>query len=37
MEHLKVIEATEKVHLWLELVFLYIKYNEFVSDSYAYP
>lgn len=34
MEHLKVIEATEKVHLWLELVFLY---DEFVSDSHAYP
>lgn len=41
MEHLKlfvsrinipkVIKATEKAHLWPELVFLYIKYDEFVS------
>jgi hypothetical protein len=41
MEHLKlfvsrinipkVIRATEKAHLWPELVFLYIKYDEFVS------
>jgi hypothetical protein len=40
MEHLKlfvarinipkVIKATEKAHLWPELVFLYIKYDEFV-------
>jgi hypothetical protein len=39
MEHLKlfiarinipkVIKATEKAHLWPELVFLYIKYDEF--------
>lgn len=27
----KVIKATEKAHLWPELVFLYIKYDEFVS------
>ncbi len=41
MEHLKlfvsrinipkVLKATEKAHLWPELVFLYIKYDEFVS------
>lgn len=41
MEHLKlfvsrinipkVIKAAEKAHLWPELVFLYIKYDEFVS------
>ena len=41
MEHLKlfvarinipkVIKATEKAHLWPELVFLYIEYDEFVS------
>ena len=41
MEHLKlfvsrintpkVIRATEKAHLWPELVFLYVKYDEFVS------
>lgn len=40
MEHLKlfvarinipkVIKATEKAHLWPELVFLYVKYDEFV-------
>jgi len=40
MEHLKlfvarinipkVIKAVEKAHLWPELVFLYIKYDEFV-------
>lgn len=40
MEHLKlfvarinipkVIKATERAHLWPELVFLYIKYDEFV-------
>ena len=43
MEHLKlfvsrinipkVIRATEKAHLWPELVFLYIKYDEFVSSA----
>lgn len=43
MEHLKlfvarinipkVIRATERAHLWPELVFLYIKYDEFVGDS----
>ena len=43
MEHLKlfvsrinipkVIKAAEKAHLWPELVFLYIKYDEFVSAS----
>lgn len=43
MEHLKlfvarinipkVIKATEKAHLWPELVFLYIKYDEFVCMS----
>lgn len=27
----KVIEAAEKAHLWAELVFLYIKYDEYVS------
>ena len=41
MEHLKlfvsrinipkVIKAAERAHLWPELVFLYIKYDEFVS------
>ena len=41
MEHLKlfvsrinipkVIKATEKAHLWPELVYLYVKYDEFVS------
>lgn len=40
MEHLKlfvarinipkVIKATEQAHLWQELMFLYIKYDEFV-------
>lgn len=29
----KVIRAVEKAHLWPELVFLYIKYDEFVSLS----
>jgi hypothetical protein len=37
MEHLKVIEATEKAHLLPELVSLYSKYDEFASDSHAYP
>ena len=42
MEHLKlfvsrinipkVIRATEKAHLWPELVYLYVKYDEFVSE-----
>jgi hypothetical protein len=27
----QVIKATERSHLWPELVFLYIKYDEFVS------
>lgn len=27
----QVIKTTEKAHLWPELVFLYIKYDEFVS------
>lgn len=27
----KVIKATERAHLWPELVYLYIKYDEFVS------
>ena len=41
MEHLKlfvsrinipkVIKAAERAHLWPELVFLYVKYDEFVS------
>ena len=41
MEHLKlfvsrinipkVIKAAERAHLWPELVFLYIKYDEFIS------
>ncbi|EAU90123.2 clathrin heavy chain 1 [Coprinopsis cinerea okayama7 len=45
MEHLKlfvarinipkVIRATEKAHLWPELVFLYIKYDEFDNASLA--
>ncbi|KAF8970291.1 armadillo-type protein [Flammula alnicola] len=45
MEHLKlffarinipkVIKATEKAHLWPELVFLYIKYNEFDNAALA--
>jgi clathrin heavy chain len=44
MEHLKlfvscinipkVIKAVEKAHLWHELVFLYIKYDEFVSTMH---
>jgi clathrin heavy chain len=44
MEHLKlfvshinipkVIKAVEKAHLWPELVFLYIKYDEFVCTRY---
>jgi clathrin heavy chain len=43
MEHLKlfvsrinipkVIRAAEKAHLWSELVFLYVKYDEFVRMS----
>ena len=43
MEHLKlfvsrinipkVIKAAERAHLWPELVFLYIKYDEFVSSN----
>ena len=43
MEHLKlfvsrinipkVIKAAERAHLWPELVFLYIKYDEFVSGD----
>jgi clathrin heavy chain len=46
MEHLKlfvarinipkVIKAVEKAHLWPELVFLYIKYDEFVSLSLSF-
>ncbi|KAH8116430.1 clathrin heavy chain [Phellopilus nigrolimitatus] len=45
MEHLKlfvsrinipkVIKATEKVHLWPELVFLYVKYDEFDNAALA--
>ena len=45
MEHLKlfvsriniakVIEAAERAHPWPELVFLYIKYDEFVSSSWS--
>lgn len=41
MEHLKLfvsrinipkaIKAAERAHLWPELVFLYVKYDEFVS------
>lgn len=31
----KVIRAVEKAHLWPELVFLYIKYDEFVSGMYS--
>jgi clathrin heavy chain len=31
----QVIKATERGHLWPELVFLYIKYDEFVSLSCA--
>ena len=43
MEHLKlfvsrinipkVIRAAEKAHLWPELVFLYVKYDEFVRPD----
>lgn len=29
----QVIRSTEKAHLWLELVFLYVKYDEFVSEA----
>lgn len=46
MEHLKlfvarinipkVIKAVEKAHLWPELVFLYIKYDEFVSPANSF-
>ena len=46
MEHLKlfvarinipkVIKATERAHLWPELVFLYIKYDEFVRRRVYY-
>lgn len=32
----QVIRATEKAHLWPELVFLYIKYDEFVRDHLAF-
>ena len=45
MEHLKlfvsrinipkVIRAAEKAHLWPELVFLYVKYDEFVCAPVA--
>lgn len=28
---IQVIKAAEKAHLWSELVFLYVKYDEFVS------
>jgi clathrin heavy chain len=31
----QVIRAAEKAHLWPELVFLYIKYDEFVSLIYT--
>lgn len=44
MEHLKlfvsrinipkVIKASEKAHLWPELVYLYVKYDEFVSVAF---
>ena len=30
----KVIKAAERTHLWPELVFLYIKYDEHVSTEY---
>jgi hypothetical protein len=43
MEHLKlfvsrinipkVIRAAEKAHLWPELIFLYVKYDEFVRPA----
>lgn len=33
----KVIRAVEKAHLWPELVFLYIKYDEFVSQTLHFP
>ena len=46
MEHLKlfvsrintpkVIRAMEKAHLWPELVYLYVKYDEFVSPSFLF-
>jgi clathrin heavy chain len=46
MEHLKlfvsrinipkVIRAAEKAHLWPELVFLYVKYDEFVRLSISF-
>lgn len=36
MDALQVIRATEKAHLWPELVFLYIKYDEFVSFDFEY-
>lgn len=32
----QVIKATEKAHLWPELVFLYIKYDEFVRTPCLY-
>lgn len=28
---IQVIKAAERAHLWSELVFLYVKYDEFVS------
>lgn len=31
MDNCQVIKAAERAHLWPELVFLYIKYDEFVS------
>ena len=47
MEHLKlfvsrinipkVIKAAERAHLWPELVFLYIKYDEFVRIRKCLP
>jgi hypothetical protein len=34
---IKVIRAAESAHLWSELVFLYIKYDEFVSACTVIP
>jgi clathrin heavy chain len=33
----QVIKAAERAHLWPELVFLYIKYDEYVSGPLAGP
>jgi clathrin heavy chain len=32
---IQVIKAAEKAHLWSELVFLYVKYDEFVRVAHG--